>query len=185
MPLPVLLGLVYLVSEAALRFAKQSRGERKPADAGSLAALWIGIGVAITAAVFAPRFAPNLAFGLTKTTVCLLIGLFAAGLALRWWAILTLGRLFTVDVAIARDHHLVIKGPYRFVRHPSYAGMMIAFTALAATFQNGLSVLLLPGVISIALAYRIRVEEKALRAAFGADYQRYAQTTKRLIPGVF
>jgi protein-S-isoprenylcysteine O-methyltransferase len=110
---------------------------------------------------------------------------FAAGLVLRWWAIFSLGRLFTVDVAIADDHELIVRGPYHLMRHPSYSGMMLAFAALAVTFQNWLSLACVLVPISAALAYRIYVEEIALEATFGDAYREYAATTKRLIPGLF
>jgi len=90
-----------------------------------------------------------------------------------------------VDVAIAEDHELVVRGPYHLVRHPSYSGMMLAFGALAVTFQNWLSVVCILVPISAALAYRIYIEEIALEATFGESYRAYAATTKRLIPGVF
>ena len=58
--------------------------------------------------------------------------LFVAGLILRWWAIIILGRFFTVDVTIEKDHELVERGPFRIVRHPSYTGVLLAFVGLAS-----------------------------------------------------
>ena len=63
--------------------------------------------------------------------------LFVAGLILRWWAIITLGRFFTVDVTIEKDHELVERGPFRIVRHPSYTGVLLAFVGLALSLQLG------------------------------------------------
>src|SRR5437773_11448726 len=62
--------------------------------------------------------------------------LFVAGLILRWWAIITLGRFFTVDVAIEKDHELVERGPFRWVRHPSYTGVMVAFGGWSSNLQE-------------------------------------------------
>ena len=59
--------------------------------------------------------------------------LFVAGLLLRWWAIIVLGRFFTVDVSIAEGHELIESGPYRFIRHPSYTGALLAFLGFART----------------------------------------------------
>jgi protein-S-isoprenylcysteine O-methyltransferase len=59
--------------------------------------------------------------------------LFAAGLALRWYAIVYLGRFFTVNVAISKDHRLIDTGPYRFIRHPSYTGAIMAFVGVFAS----------------------------------------------------
>jgi protein-S-isoprenylcysteine O-methyltransferase Ste14 len=63
--------------------------------------------------------------------------------------------------------------------------MMLAFITLSVTFQNWLSIVCLMLPVSIALAYRIYVEEIALEATFGETYHAYVKATKRLIPGVF
>ena len=52
------------------------------------------------------------------------------GLTLRWYSVYYLGRYFTTTVSIAADHHLIETGPYRFIRHPSYAGALLAVSAL-------------------------------------------------------
>ena len=78
-----------------------------------------------------------------------------------------------------------MRGPYHLMRHPSYTGMLLAFAALAGTFQNWLSLACILVPILAALAYRIYVEEIALEATFGDEYRQYAAETKRLIPGVF
>jgi protein-S-isoprenylcysteine O-methyltransferase Ste14 len=54
-----------------------------------------------------------------------------AGIALRQWAVTVLGRFFTVDVRVQPDQTVVEAGPYRYVRHPSYSGMIITFLGLA------------------------------------------------------
>jgi protein-S-isoprenylcysteine O-methyltransferase Ste14 len=61
--------------------------------------------------------------------------LFVAGLLLRWWAIITLGRFFTVDVTIEKDHELVERGPFRIVRHRSYTVVLLAFVGLALSLE--------------------------------------------------
>jgi protein-S-isoprenylcysteine O-methyltransferase len=182
--LPEQLGLAYLVSEVALRFSRRSGDNAKKSDGGSLALLWASVGVGIGLGICAAYLVPAAGFSLGPVGRRLVVLVFLAGLALRWWAILSLGKFFTVDVAIATDHQLVVRGPYRWMRHPSYTGMMLAFVALAATFQNWLSLVAILVPVSVALAYRIRIEETALISAFGDEYRRYAQTTKRLIPGV-
>ncbi len=185
MNLPYWLGLFYLLSEVALRFSRRSGGGTQRADGGSLAVLWITITVGIISGIYVTHLAPGFRFPLSPVAAGGTVAVFAGGLALRWWAILSLRKFFTVDVAIAADHRLIVRGPYRLMRHPSYTGMVLAFAALAATFQNWLSFPGVLGPILLALAYRIRVEEAALRAAFGEDYARYAQTTRRLLPGVY
>jgi protein-S-isoprenylcysteine O-methyltransferase Ste14 len=180
------IGIAYGGSEVALAFAMRSRKNvARGADRGSLAILWTTITLAIFAAIQvvsrgAARLpGPMLAWAVTGTAVLF------AGLALRWTAILTLRHAFTVDVAIAKDQRVVDHGIYRVLRHPAYAGSLLAFLGMALVFgdwQAGL-VLFLP--ITAAFFYRIHVEEQALRAAFGEGYERYAGRTKRLIPFVY
>ena len=113
------------------------------------------------------------------------VTLFVAGLLLRWWAIITLGRFFTVDVTIEKDHELVERGPFRVVRHPSYTGVLLAFVGLGLTLDNwaALLVILLP--IGAAFIHRMNVEENALSGALGPQYTDYMRRTKRLVPFVY
>lgn len=100
-------------------------------------------------------------------------------------AILKLGRSFTANVAIHQEQHVEKNGVFRFVRHPSYTGLLIIFTGIGLNTRSwmGLAIVVVP--ITIALLYRIHVEEMALRHAFGEEYRSYCRSTKRLIPGVY
>ncbi|MDB6094939.1 MAG: putative Isoprenylcysteine carboxyl methyltransferase [Verrucomicrobia bacterium] len=184
MSLPAQLGLVYFVSEIVLRFSRRSSGNAQKSDGGSLLLLWLTIGAGVGLGITLTHLAPSGRFFPSQYFRTLAVLVFAAALGLRWWSILSLGKFFTVDVAIAHDHQLVIRGPYRWMRHPSYTGMMVAFLALGLTLENWISLLALLVPIALALAYRIKIEERALLSAFGDEYRRYASTTKRLIPGV-
>ena len=184
-PLPAKLGLIYVTSELALSLLRRSGTKSKRRDSGSLAVLWITITMAMFAGVLVSQLSPAFRYPLASPVAQILGLLFAAGLVLRWWAIISLGKFFTVDVAIAEDHQLIVRGPYHLMRHPSYTGMLLAFFALAVTFQNWLSILCILVPISAAMAYRIYVEEIALEHTFGDAYHAYAKSTKRLIPGVF
>jgi protein-S-isoprenylcysteine O-methyltransferase Ste14 len=96
-----------------------------------------------------------------------------------------LGRFFTVNVAIAKDHRVVSDGPYRFVRHPSYTGALVAFIGLGILVHNWMAALLLVVPITIMFLWRIHIEERALSAALGKAYTDYMARTKRLIPFVY
>lgn len=179
------LAAAFGVSELALSLRKRSIAAAVRADRGSLHVLWI---VIVAAWALAIVIAHALAFGRFRAgaglvTVALL--LFAAGVALRWWAILSLGRLFTVDVAIAVDHPLIDHGPYRLIRHPSYAGALLALLGLALPLASlpALAALLLPCLA--AYRYRIAVEEAALQRALGSAYSDYMRRTWRLLPGLY
>jgi protein-S-isoprenylcysteine O-methyltransferase Ste14 len=107
------------------------------------------------------------------------------GLALRVWAIVVLGRWFRTTVEVDVDQHVVTRGPYRWVRHPSYAGLLLiaAGLGLAGGTWPGLALcLVLP---TVAMVLRIRVEETALVRVLGAPYRRYQNRTKRLLPGLW
>ena len=119
--------------------------------------------------------------------VCRLIALviFVLGLALRWWAIVTLGRFFTVDVQIAQDHQLVERGPFRLMRHPSYTGVLLAFIGFALSLANWASLLVILVPITFAFMRRMKVEEDALSNALGESYLSYMRRTKRLLPGIY
>lgn len=111
--------------------------------------------------------------------------LFAVGLAVRATAIVTLGKAFSVNVATRASQTLQRSGLYRLVRHPSYLGIEIIFLAAGLHSRTWacLAVCVIPP--TLAVLYRIHVEEIALRRAFGSEYDDYARTTRRLIPGLY
>ena len=111
--------------------------------------------------------------------------IFALGVVLRWWAIIHLGRFFTVDVALAADHRVIDTGPYRLMRHPSYTGLLLMYVGFALTLDNliALPVVLIPVMLS--LLQRMRIEETALLGALGENYAAYCRRTKRLVPMVY
>jgi protein-S-isoprenylcysteine O-methyltransferase Ste14 len=111
--------------------------------------------------------------------------IFWSGVALRFWAIVTLGRFFTFTVSIQEGHRVVRSGPYRTVRHPSYTGLLLALIGLGIALDSWLSILALVVVPLIGVLIRIRVEEVALAGALGEDYTDYAAQTRRLVPGVW
>lgn len=185
LPLPAILGLILLTSELLLAFAKRSRVGTTGKDANSLRLLWFVIMISIFFALRAQAqwltaTLPNRhAFAVTGVI------LFVAGLILRWYSILQLGRFFTVDVAIAADHQLVDSGPYRLVRHPSYTGALIAFAGFALSLGNWAAFLVMLVPIFFAFVFRMNVEERALIAALGPRYLDYSRRTKRLIPFIY
>jgi protein-S-isoprenylcysteine O-methyltransferase Ste14 len=109
----------------------------------------------------------------------------AFGLAVRWAAVFSLGASFSTNVAIHATQRLRVTGLFRWVRHPSYAGMLIIFMAVGLYERNWLSLSVLMIFPTAALLYRIHVEERALIEAFGDDYIEYQRRTRRLIPLVY
>jgi protein-S-isoprenylcysteine O-methyltransferase Ste14 len=110
------------------------------------------------------------------------LGVMAAGLALRVFSILWLGPMFTRFVQILPGHHLVTNGPYRFVRHPSYSGLLLFFGGMGVALGDWLSVAIMAIVPALGVLYRIRVEEEALLVAFGEEYRTYMGRAGSLLP---
>lgn len=110
---------------------------------------------------------------------------FWAGVGLRAWAIVKLGRFFQPVVTVQEDQPVVQDGPYRFVRHPSYTGALTAFAGVGISLDTWVAIPLALVLPAMGLMARIGVEESALREELGERYERYAQRTRRLIPGVW
>ena len=178
------LGLIFGASEVLLTIIK-SRGKQDAAsDAGSLRLIWITVALSLTAAFFVAGTFPAGRFRDVELMQAVGIAIFVFGAALRWYAIFHLGSYFTVDVRIADSQRVIDTGPYRFVRHPSYTGVLLEFFGFALCIGNAWSMLLLLP-IAIAFSYRIRVEERALEQGLGEAYASYQRRTKRLIPFVY
>jgi protein-S-isoprenylcysteine O-methyltransferase Ste14 len=112
------------------------------------------------------------------------VALMATGIALRFYAVVVLGRFFTPVVMVGADQHVVDSGPYRWVRHPSYTGMLLIVAGVLLAGANWLALL---GVLPVlaAVMYRIRIEEQALSEELGDTYRSYMARTKRLLPFVY
>src|SRR5437879_2025433 len=106
------------------------------------------------------------------------------GVGLAIWARLALGQNWSGIVTIKQDHQLIRRGPYALVRHPIYAGMLLALlgTALAVGEVRGL---LAVAIAFAAWLYKSRLEERWLTEHFGEDYEKYRREVKALIPNVF
>jgi protein-S-isoprenylcysteine O-methyltransferase Ste14 len=115
----------------------------------------------------------------------LALAILILGLAIRAVAVISLGKAFSANVALRDGQKLNRSGLYRFVRHPSYFGLELIFLAFALHSRTWacFAVVLIP--TTMALLYRIHVEETTLRLAFGPDYEDYIRNTKRLIPGIY
>jgi protein-S-isoprenylcysteine O-methyltransferase Ste14 len=145
--------------------------------------LIVGIG-ALAAGVFSAA-APSATIRPASVAVWIGLALFWAGLYLRIWSFHTLGRYFTLTVQTSGDQPVITNGPYRAIRHPSYAGMLLAIMAVGLFIGNWWSLLCLTLAVAGGLAFRIRVEERALLENLGDSYRSYAATHKRLVPFVW
>ena len=112
------------------------------------------------------------------------VALYAAGGILRLWPIFKLGHRFSGLVAIQREHRLQTVGVYSIVPHPSYAGIVLILLGWSLVFRSGAG-LILTAIVLLPIIARIRAEERLLVNEFGAEYQRYAARTWRLLPFVY
>jgi protein-S-isoprenylcysteine O-methyltransferase Ste14 len=112
------------------------------------------------------------------------LALLVAGLAFSVWARIHLGRNWSGTVTLKQDHELIRSGPYRFVRHPIYTGLLIAVlgTALSLGEWRGLITLAL---FAIAFVRKIGIEERFMRETFGDAYERYRRDVPALIPFIY
>jgi protein-S-isoprenylcysteine O-methyltransferase len=175
----------FLALEIFLLVVKRGRNAVTTGDRGTLRLVWILIGGSCLVGFL---LAPKVSFFRWPDSLVIVLladALLLAGIMLRIWAVVHLGKLFTVDVGIQQGHRVVEDGPYRFVRHPSYAGSLIALTGMACLTFNWLGFLVILVCSLAAYSIRISAEEKMLFLSLGEDYHRYAERTKRLIPGIF
>jgi protein-S-isoprenylcysteine O-methyltransferase len=175
----------FLLVELYLLALRRCRDPKQQSDRGTLRLVWILIGCGcLLGFMLAPK-ATFLRWPNSLAIVLLADLLLMAGIALRIWAVVHLGKFFTVNVAIQEGQKVIQDGPYRFIRHPSYSGSMLALVGLACLTFNWLGFVVIIAFSLAAYALRISVEEKALYQNLGEEYRRYAQRTKRLIPGIF
>lgn len=178
--------ILFPLSEAALSFLRRARGGiARHADEGSMRVLWLVILGSVTLAATTSMLGTAPLPGSRSARAALALALMVSGLVIRWVAIVSLGRFFTVDVAIHDQHALVDSGLYRYVRHPSYTGLLLTFTGLGVYFGNWLSLALVILPVTAALLSRIRKEEAALLEGLGAEYAGYCGRTRRLVPGIY
>jgi protein-S-isoprenylcysteine O-methyltransferase Ste14 len=169
-----------------LRQAFNLRHEARRADRGGLAVVSLTAAAGFIAAVCVARAAPAAAIAPADVTAWAGLAVLWSGIALRVWCFRTLGRYFTFTVQTSTDQPIITTGPYRVLRHPAYAGLLLALIGVGTlTTRNWLSLLVLLSVVVVGLIHRIQVEERALLQDLGDTYRSYAATRKRLIPFIW
>lgn len=107
------------------------------------------------------------------------------GLAVRLWAVMTLGGSFSTFVQVDADQAVVSRGPYRWVRHPSYTGLLLVALGFGLGARNWLSLLICAVVPLLGLLPRMAIEESEMTRVLGEQYRSYQRTTHRLVPGLW
>jgi protein-S-isoprenylcysteine O-methyltransferase Ste14 len=154
-------------------------------DRGTQIILWVVIIGSFKADEWMHRFLPIDMPGSHNWLCPAALVILVFGLGVRATAIAMLGRAFSANVAMRHGQRLRRSGLYAVVRHPSYLGLELILLACALHARTWacFAVVFIPP--TLAVLYRIHVEETALRLAFGDEYEDYSRRTKRLIPGVY
>jgi protein-S-isoprenylcysteine O-methyltransferase Ste14 len=109
----------------------------------------------------------------------------ALGMWMFYYVHKTLGDNWSPVLEIRKEHHLVISGPYKYVRHPMYSAMLLWFVSFTLITANWFYACTIAAGLAIMLIIRIPDEEKLMMEEFGEQYKAYMQWTKRLIPYIY
>jgi protein-S-isoprenylcysteine O-methyltransferase Ste14 len=174
--------LLSFLAEALIIRSAGSRSTEMRADRGSAPVILLSVFVSVA---IANTFAASGIALLPRSFFFAGLALMVAGMAFRLWAVGTLRSFFSYTVQIKKEHRVIESGPYKFVRHPAYAGSLLTIVGAGLALQSWAAVLLVAGVFALTFGYRISVEERALVGALGEEYTLYSKRVKRLIPYVF
>jgi protein-S-isoprenylcysteine O-methyltransferase Ste14 len=178
----ILVGTAAIWVMLELRQSIIYRSEGVRASWGSEVLFRLNVGIGAVVAGVLPGVAPSATIRPTALADWIGLVLFWGGISLRIWSFRTLGRYFTFTVQTSRDQPVITDGPYRLIRHPSYAGLLLVFMAVGLFIGNWWSLVGLTVAIAGGLVFRIRVEERALMQNLGDRYRDYAASHKRLVP---
>lgn len=162
-----------------IRFRNRSESKSGAAEQVSFYLIFLVLSGTIVCAFL---FANETVSSIMRIFSCILLW---CGVSLRLWGILHLKQQFTRHVVVASGDQLVSSGPYRFLRHPLYSGLLL-ITMSFPLFTGQFGLFILSGLLMfIFLLYRIRIEEAMLTKGFGPAYTVWAAKRKRLIPFIY
>jgi protein-S-isoprenylcysteine O-methyltransferase Ste14 len=168
-----------------VRQGRKSRVGATHADRGSRMLLRLSYVVGLVVGLLLARVLPGGEIGSAGVTSWLGLSVLWCGVGLRLWCFHTLGQYFTFTVQTSADQTLVTAGPYRLIRHPSYAASLVGYLGVGLVIGNWWFMLGSLSGLTVGVLNRIRVEEQALAAELGPAYEAYAATRKRLIPFIW
>jgi protein-S-isoprenylcysteine O-methyltransferase Ste14 len=147
---------------------------------------WVLLVVACLLLIYGRKLPYALSFRIipdSTAIACAAAALCVVGLAFAIWARVTLGRNWSGVVTLKEEHELVQRGPYRFVRHPIYTGILAMFFATALS-QGRWSGFLGTLLMFASFWIKLRDEEKLMLQQFRDQYRAYQQRVKCIIPFV-
>ncbi|HMG93551.1 MAG TPA: isoprenylcysteine carboxylmethyltransferase family protein [Chryseolinea sp.] len=176
---------LWILSEISLSlFRRSEKSDNKNADKGTLGLIWVIIIIANSLA-YNVSGSIDLPISTDPAVRYLGLALIMVGMILRLTVVASLGKFFTVNVTILKDHVLKQDGFYKFIRHPSYSASLLSFVGYGVSLNNWISLVIVTSAALTAFLIRIRIEEKTLTDHFGYKYIEYKKRTKRLIPFVY
>jgi protein-S-isoprenylcysteine O-methyltransferase Ste14 len=181
----ILIGTATIWVALELRQSITHRPEAVRAGWGSEIVFRLMVAVGAIAAGVVASAAPSATIGPAAVVDWIGLVVLWCGISLRLWSFHTLGRYFTFTVQTSSDQPVIADGPYRVIRHPSYAGLLLVVIAVGLFIGNWLSLGCLVVATAGGLVFRIRVEEQALTRNLGDSYRDYAASHKRLVPFVW
>ncbi len=123
-----------------------------------------------------------LGFWFELVIAMIIVALVVASLWLMWAAVRTLGKQWSITARVLEDHALVTQGPYNFVRHPIYTGMLGMLLAAGLAFSQWIGFAVALAFFAVGTLIRVRSEEKLLREQFGAPFDDYARRVPAVLP---
>jgi len=108
----------------------------------------------------------------------------AIGYALVFLSGIYLGRQYSAEVTIQKDHQLITAGPYRLIRHPRYLGILLVTLGATLAFRTWVGLVLFPFVLAL-LLWRTRDEEALMEREFGEEWRAYCRRAWRLVPYIY
>ncbi len=111
--------------------------------------------------------------------------LYGSGIALRYWGIQELGQFFSRNVIVEKKVDLVSSGPYRLLRHPLYTGLLLSCIGIPVFIGVWGGIILSVLLITPALLYRIRLEERMLVDSVGEAYREWRKGRYLLVPFIY
>jgi protein-S-isoprenylcysteine O-methyltransferase Ste14 len=144
-----------------------------------------GVGVAGLLALVGKGFFPDVNLYAGATLFWVGVALVWIGMGLRHTAVVTLGTYHVMTIYTQPQQPVITAGPYKYIRHPSYLGVLIAILGIAVTINSLPGSTILAGITVLVLVQRIHIEDRYLIRRLGVGYKRYAEDTYRLVPFVW
>ena len=170
--------------ELGVRVGESFRGKgRRQRDRGTRILVALTLGATVGTAVATRSSQPLRTLASPQAAGLIVLWL---GFALRVWAIAALGGSFRTTVEVEPNQAVISAGPYRWVRHPAYTGLLLIAVGFGVVCGAWLSLVLCVVLLVPALVRRIHVEEAELDHVLGEAYRSYRSAVKaRLVPGLW